>query len=216
MRNKLIPTVLLLVVLGVFAGVVLATGGTPGGDGDDQVKEDVVKAILDDDGNVIDHNRSLAQVAKDHEGGFGGWYFSDDKDTVYVYMTDVTKTAQARSAFLAAYLGDDIPSNTVVVSGNHSLEVLVKWLYELLDGLLNDDVALKTFSVDHAQNRVSIGVALAGDLERAKGVADGLGIPASAVEFYHSDSQLLGSGDLDEEWRPVDVAMISDPYPCTL
>jgi hypothetical protein len=192
LRTKLIPAVLLLVVLSVFAVAVLATGGTPGGDGDDQVKEDVVQAILDDDGNVIDHNRRLAQVSSDHEGGFGGWYFSDDKSTVYVFMKDTSKTEQARSAVEASYLGRHAPTNVVVVSGEHSLEDLSTWLYQLIDGLMVEEIVFKSVGIDHSQNRIDLGLAEDSHITTARQVMKELEIPESAVEITVNDGQLLG------------------------
>ena len=220
LRTKLIPAVLLLVVLSVFAVAVLATGGTPGGDGDDQVKEDVVQAILDDDGNVIDHNRRLAQVSSDHEGGFGGWYFSDDKNTVYVFMKDTSKTEQARSAVEASYLGRHAPTNVVVVSGAHSLTELSTWLYQLVDGLVTEGINFKSVAIDHSQNRIDLGVAEDSHIDIAKRVMKDLQIPENAIDITVDDSQLLGGGDLEEEWRPVAGAIqhqqIFDGVKCTI
>ena len=220
LRTKLIPAVLLLVVLSVFAVAVLATGGTPGGDGDDQVKEDVVQAILDDDGNVIDHNRRLAQVSSDHEGGFGGWYFSDDKNTVYVFMKDTSKTTEARSAVEAAYVGKYTPANVVVVSGAHSLTELSTWLYQLVDGLVTEGINFKSVAIDHSQNRIDLGVAEDSHIDIAKRVMKDLQIPENAIDITVDDSQLLGGGDLKEEWRPVAGAIqhqqIFDGVKCTI
>ena len=69
-----------------------------------QIKEEAIRALFDDTGRMINPDQKLAQVAKDHEGGFGGYYFNrTDKSVVYVYMLDVTKTDAAEAAFRAAY-----------------------------------------------------------------------------------------------------------------
>ena len=91
LRAKLIPMVLLMAMSLVIAcGVPTTPTATPAEAFPDRVdlsrvKEAAVRALLDSEGNVIDHNSRLASIAKDHEGGFGGWYFSEDKGTVYVF-----------------------------------------------------------------------------------------------------------------------------------
>ena len=81
-RRKLVQLSLALVVMAVFAGAILARGGPPESADLNEVKENAVRAILDSDGKVIDPNKRIAKAARDNEGGFGGWYFSEDKDTV--------------------------------------------------------------------------------------------------------------------------------------
>ena len=58
-----------------------------------QIKEEAIRNLFDSAGNMINPNRQLASVARDHEGGFGGYYFHEtDRSIVFVYMLDVTKT----------------------------------------------------------------------------------------------------------------------------
>ncbi len=200
----MIPVVLLLVVVLVFASAVLATGGPPGRTNEDQVREDSVKSVLNSKGKVIDPNRQMASVASSHEGGFGGWYFSDDKDTVYVFMKDTTKTAAARSAFEAAYSGRHAPANTVVVAGSYSLDDLSNWFYQIIEGLNAEGISFRSASIDHSGNIITIGLAEASHRDTARRIMEDLEIPTGAVELTRrGDGRLLDGEALDEEWRPV-------------
>ena len=117
LRTKLIPMVLLMVVSLVIAYGVPTNGDsdTPAGTDPSRVKEEAVRSILDSEGKVIDLNSRMASSANDHEGGFGGWYFSEDKGTVYVFMMDTTKVKAAGEAFRAAYAGQYDSANIEVV-----------------------------------------------------------------------------------------------------
>ena len=193
LKGKSIPAILLLVVLSIFAGVVLATDGTPQRTGEDQVKEDTVDSVLDSDGQVIDPNRKMASVADSHEGGFGGWYFSNDKDTVYVFMKDTTKTVQARSAFQAAYSGQHTPTNVVVVTGSHSLDDLSNWFRQIIEGLSEQGISYKTASIDHSENIIKIGLAEASHINASQRIMENSRIPTGAVELIRKgDGRLLG------------------------
>ena len=213
-RAKLIPMVLLMV-----ASLVIACGVPANGDSDtpvgadpsrvdpSRVKEAAVRSILDSEGNVIDHNSRLASVANDHEGGFGGWYFSEDKGTVYVFMMDTTKAKAAGEAFRAAYAGqyDSANINIEVVEGTYSLDDLVDWTNQLAVGLPEAGVPWKGIGVDHANNVISVGFVSADSFETAAQVRERLGIPEGAVLFTEiGESRLMDDGEgLDEEWRPL-------------
>ena len=72
----------------------------------DEIPEEAVRALFDDQGNFFGPDQRLAQIAKKHEGGFGGYSFhKTDKSHVYVYMLDTTKTQSAEAAFREAYNG---------------------------------------------------------------------------------------------------------------
>ena len=213
LRAKLIPIVLLMVMSLVIAcGVPTTPTATPAEAFPDRVdlsrvKEEAVRALLDSEGNVIDHNSRLASIAKDHEGGFGGWYFSEDKGTVYVFMMDTTKVKAAREAFRAAYTGqyDSANINIEVVEGTYSLDDLVDWANRLTVGLLEAGALWKSMSIDHANNVISLRFVSADRLETAGQVRERLGIPEGAVLFTEiGESRLMDDGDgLDEEWRPL-------------
>ena len=221
-RSRLISLILLVVVSSVFAGAVLATGNNRGETDRGQVKEDAVKSVLDSEGRVIDPNRQMASVAGRHEGGFGGWYFSDDKDTVFVFMQDTTETAAARSAFEAAYSGGYDPANMVVVAGSYSLNDLSRWFYQIIEGLDEDRIFFSSASIDHSRNIIRIGLREAPHIEAARRIMGELGIPAGAVELtQRANAGLLGAGDaLDQEWRPVvggiQHQQVFDGFKCTM
>ena len=209
LRAKLIPMVLLMVVSLVIACGVPANGDSDTSAGTDpsrvdlsRVKEEAVRSILDSEGKVIDHNSRMASVANDHEGGFGGWYFSEDRGTVYVFMMDTTKVKAAGVAFRAAYNGqyDSANINIEVVEGTYSLDDLVEWTNQLTVGLLEAGVPWKVISVDHANNVISVGLVSADSFETAGQVRERLGIPEGAVLFTErGKSRLLDYGEgLDE------------------
>ena len=186
MRSKrfylsVVAAILLLSVV----GVVIAQEATDPSESVDptKVKEDAVRAILDNDGKVIDPNKVMAKAARDNEGGFGGWYFSEDKDTVYVYMTDTTKTEAAETAFNSAYTGQHSPANAVAVPGTHSMDDLATWRVQMVEALLNAEITLRGFEIDHGENVIKIRLDETASLEDAEGIRDNLGIPASAIEF---------------------------------
>ena len=177
----MLAAILLLSVV----GVVIAQEATDPSESVDptKVKEDAVRAILDNDGKVIDPNKVMAKAARDNEGGFGGWYFSEDKDTVYVYMTDTTKTEAAETAFNSAYTGQHSPANAVAVPGTHSMDDLATWRVQMVEALLNAEITLRGFEIDHGENVIKIRLDETASLEDAEGIRDNLGIPASAIEF---------------------------------
>lgn len=204
LRSKLIPLVLLVMVLSVFAGTILAKGDTPGPVDPTQVKETAVQSVLDGEGKVIDPNSRMASAARDHEGGFGGWYFSEDKDTVYVYMQDTTKTAEAQDAFDSAYPGQHTPANVVVVAGDYSLDDLATWLDQIIHGLASEEIRIRSFGISQGENVIQISIIGEAGVREAQRIRDELDIPEGAVEFSVSGGGgLLGGDSLEAEWRPV-------------
>ena len=207
MRSKrfylsVLATILLLFVV----GTVLAqeATGPPESADPTKVKEDTVRAILDSDGKVIDPNKTMAKAARTNEGGFGGWYFSDDKNTVYVYMTDTTKTEAAETAFNTAYTGQHSPANIVTVPGNHSLDDLSTWLNQMIKALLDAEILLRSTQVDQGQNLIKIGLDESASLEDAQSIRNKLNIPPTAVQFaLTSNGDLLAGDDLQDKWRPL-------------
>ena len=196
-----------MVVSLVIACGVPANGDsdTPAGTDPSMVKEEAVRSILDSEGKVIDHNSRMASAANDHEGGFGGWYFSEDKGTVYVFMMDTTKVKAAGEAFRAAYAGQYDSANIEVVEGTYSLDDLVDWTNQLAVALLEAGVPWKSIAVYHANNVISVGFVSADSFETAGQVRERLGIPEGAVLFTErGESRLMDDGEgVDEEWRPL-------------
>ena len=214
MRSKkfylsIVAVILLLSVV----GVVLAqeNAGPPESADLTKVKEDAVRAILDNDGKLIDPKNTMAKAARTNEGGFGGWYFSDDKNTVYVYMTDTTKTEAAETAFNTAYTGQHSPANIVTVPGNHSLDDLSTWLNQMIKALLDAEILLRSTQIDQGQNLIKIDLDESASLEDAENARDELGIPASAIEFsMRSKGGFLGRVDIQVQLTDDDLAMAPD------
>ena len=70
----------------------------------DEIPEEAVRALFDDQGNFFGPDQRLAQIAKKHEGGFGGYSFhKTDKSHVQVYMVDTSKAQSAEAVFREAY-----------------------------------------------------------------------------------------------------------------
>ena len=212
MRSKrfylsVVAAILLLFVV----GVVIAQEATDPSESVDptKVKENAVRAILDNNGKVIDPSEVMAKAARDNEGGFGGWYFTEDKDTVHVFMTDTTKTAAAETAFNSSYSGQHSPSTVVAVSGTHSMDDLATWRDQMLRALLNAEITLRSFDIDPGENVINIRLAETTSLEDVESIRDDLGIPASAIQFsLIPKGELLGGDDLEDEWRPLVVGPV--------
>ena len=147
-----------------------------------QIKEEAVRNLFDSTGKRINPNRQVAKIARDHEGGFGGYYFHEtDKSIVYVYMLDVTKTAAAEAAFRAAYSGDRKIAQIIPVQGDYSFDQLVEWYYTLLRAFSESDIDWRTSSVQELDNRIYIGLRDEDQIDDALQVMERLGIPEGAV-----------------------------------
>ena len=103
----------------LLALVLMGTASTPT-DGSSQVeleevREDVVRELYDSSDRMVNPDRKMQSIAKANDGGFGGYYFDENNpSTVYVYMLDVTKAAEAEAAFRAAVqVGRDLPFLTI-------------------------------------------------------------------------------------------------------
>ena len=93
---------------------------------------------------------------REHEGGFGGFYFEEDAPGhVYVYMLDPSNTAAAESAFAEAY-GSDAQSVTQItpVQGQYSFDDLVRWFYILDRVLIRAGISPSTGSISEYDNRI--------------------------------------------------------------
>ena len=224
MRSKrfylsVVATILLLFVV----GTVLAqeATGPPESDDPTKVKEDAVRTILDSDGKVIDPNKTMAKAARDNEGGFGGWYFSEDKDTAYVFMKDTSKSGAAETAFNSAYMGQHRPTNIVVVPGTHSLNEISTWLTQIVVAMATAEIPFSGAGIYHDDNKIKVNLNESASLEDAENARDELGIPASAIEFTITGrGELLGGDDLEDEWRPlvggIQHQQIFDGIKCTI
>lgn len=193
------------ILLVFVVGTILAQEATDPPTGNSQPTEDAVRNVADCNGNVRLPIDRLGDVAGDKEGGFGGYYFSDDKDTVYVFMTDTTKMPEAREAFNAAYSGRYSPSSVVVVQGQYSFNKLVSWYYQLIPALSNADIHPNSSAVMEDKNRIELGMGGESEFDGVRAVLAQLEIPEAAVILVQRDRiQLLADGQgLGEKWRPV-------------
>ena len=161
-----------------------------------QIKEDVIRDLFNDNGRRIGPDQRLANIARDHEGGFGGFYFHEtDKSIVYVYMQDITKTASAEAAFRAAYDGDREVTQIIPVQGDYSFDKLVEWFYTLNRALIANDIHPSTGSVRELENRIRIGLQEAAQIDDALLIMKKLGIPEGAVFFEEDRMKLLADID---------------------
>ena len=172
-----------------------------------QIKEDAVRALYDSTGSRVNEKRRLANIATNHEGGFGGYYFHEtDKSIAYVYMQDVTKAAAAEAAFRAAYSGDREVTQIIPVRGDYSLDQLVEWYYMLYNALASrSDIETSGGSVRGTENRIYIGLRERKEqIDEALGVVEELGIPEGAVIFEQLVWQFLADKDsVTAKWRPL-------------
>ena len=157
-----------------------------------QIKEEAVRNLFDSTGKRINPNRQVAKIARDHEGGFGGYYFHEtDKSIVYVYMQDVTKTAAAEAAFRAAYSGDRMITQIIPVQGDYSLDQLVEWFYILDGALIESGIPPARASVREIENRIRIGLFDADQIDDVLHIMERLGIPEGAVVVKEDYLRLL-------------------------
>ena len=147
-----------------------------------QIKEEAVRNLFDSDGKMIDPNKQVAKIARDHEGGFGGFYFHEtDKSVVYVYMQDVTKTDSAEATFRAAYQGRREVTQIIPVQGDYSLDQLVEWYYTLTRAFSASDIDWRIGAVQERDNRIYLGLRHEDQISDARRVMERLGIPEGAV-----------------------------------
>ena len=203
-----VMTIVLLAIVGTTA-VIAQRADEPPPDLDvvdlDQIKEDVIRDLFDSTGKMINPDRQLADVARGHEGGFGGYYFhKTDKSIVYVYMLDVTKTAAAEAAFRAAYHGSHEVAQIIPVQGDYSFDQLVEWFYILDRALIESGIPPARASVREIDNRIRIGLFDADQIDDALQVMERLGIPEGAVVLGEDYLRLLADKDsVRAKWRPL-------------
>ena len=120
-------------------------------------------------------------MARNHEGGFGGYYHETDKSIVYVYMQDVTKAPAAEAAFRPAYHGDREVTQIIPVQGDYSLDQLFEWFRILDRALIESGIPPARASVREIENRIRIGLFDADQIDDVLHIMERLGIPEGAV-----------------------------------
>ena len=169
----------------------------------DEIPEEAVRALFDDQGNFFGPDQRLAQIAKKHEGGFGGYSFhKTDKSHVQVYMVDTSKAQSAEAAFREAYNGRRSVTQITPVQGQFRFDQLVEWFPVVDRALLANDIHPTTGAVLEICNRIRFGLRDESLIIDARGVVGDLGIPQEAVVFKQMNSELLA--DVREPlFRPV-------------
>ena len=198
----------LLAVIGTTLVLAQSGGDAPSDTGAvdlDTIREDAVRNLFDSDGRLVNPKQQLAVIAKEHEGGFGGYYFDEtDKSTVYVYMKDVTKTAAAEAAFRAAYSGDRQVSRVIAVQGGYSFDQLVGWFNALDKALIESGIPPAKASIREVENRIRIGLFDASQIDDVRRIMKKLGSPDGAVAISENHSRLLaGKDSVRAKWRPL-------------
>ena len=208
-RRIPILAVAMTMLLGlIMAATVVGQEGDGGADLDD-IKEDVVRDLFDENGQMMNTDQRLARIAKEHAGGFGGYYFHDtDKSTVYVYMMlDPSQTESveaAEGAFRAAYQGKRQVTKVIPVRGAYAFDELLEWFYALDSALVAEEIYPATGAALEISNRIRFGLEDMDQVEDARRVMADLGIPVGAVIFEEAQPELLANGDsVKAKWRPL-------------
>lgn len=188
-RALVLAVVLVLLLLGAL------TGAAAGQDADDEgeIPEQAVRDLLDDSGRMFTTDDRLAQVAREHEGGFGGYYLDkDDRGRAYVFMLNPDNRGAAEAAFRAAYRGKREIDTIVPAQGDYAFDQLVEWFYTLDHALVQQGVHPGTGAVMEIANRIVFGLDDLAQVEDAHRIMKELGIPEDAVIFEQAHTELLG------------------------
>jgi hypothetical protein len=170
-----------------------------------QVKEDLVRRRLDANGFVIDPNQIAGEISARYPGGYGGYYFSEDGQTVYAYMLDPTQQSAAEAAVRAAH-GKPLDGvmNIVPVQGRYSMQQLADWYRPLKRQLKEDSVYPTMSAIRETNNRIRLGFreleAKRATIERV--IAE-LGIPLDAVELEENFITPFLDDSVQAEWDDV-------------
>lgn len=124
-----------------------------------------------------DPRQRFVDAAKDHPGGFGGWYIEDD--VIYVYMED--PNAGPEAAFRDIYVGDPPDLPVVAVQGSHSYDELMDWRNQINE-TNKGYVTLSYSSIRLDLNRIEYGVLTVEEIEPAIAWIESLGVPRTAFE----------------------------------
>jgi hypothetical protein len=128
--------------------------------------------------------RELARDAPSH----GGWYFDTLTGDLTVYLKDMTEGPAAKRA-LPAVFSEGLASararhphaGIVFKQGTYTFNELARWR-DSLDNFLGPP-SVQWFGIDHAQNRIVIGVVAGADRQAITAMAADVGIPAGALRF---------------------------------
>ena len=195
----------LLVLMAIMAvAVAMAQGTDPPAGNPADPGEDVVRDVLDANGNPVNSDERLAKIASNQAGGFGGFYFHEtDESIAYVFMKDVTEASAAETAFNAAYNGGRADTQVIPVHGDYAFNDLYKWFGILDTALVEAEIHPTTGAVMELKNRIVFGLQSVDQIAAAQQVVLDNAIPEGAVVFEERPIVLLSKDALDEEWRPL-------------
>ena len=199
-------------VLVLLAGALLASAvlaqepdSPPTAEEGETCPEEAVRDQLDEDGKIVTTDDRLAKVAKDHSGGFGGYYFDKTVEgQVFVFMTDPSQTNAARDAFQAAYKGNRTVTQITPIKGEYAFDDLLTWFRTLDRAMLADGIYPSAGAAREIQNRIWFALEDIGQVDTILELIRSLEIPEGAVIFEEAHSELLsGEDDVQSKWRPL-------------
>ena len=205
-------TYILMGVLVLLAGALLASAvlaqepdSPPTAEEGETYPEEAVRDQLDEDGKIVTTDDRLAKVAKDHSGGFGGYYFDKTVEgQVFVFMTDPSQTNAARDAFQAAYKGNRTVTQITPIKGEYAFDDLLTWFRTLDRVMLADGIYPSAGAAREIQNRIWFALEDIGQVDTILELMRSLEIPEGAVMFEEAHSELLsGEDDVQSKWRPL-------------
>lgn len=147
--------------------------------------------------------REIARVAPSH----GGWYFDTSTGDLVVYLKDVREGPAAKQALpsllsqpLARARASHPHAGIVVKQGTYTFIELARWR-DGLDAFL-EPPSVQWFGIDHARNRIVIGVLVGADTQAIAAKAADLAIPAGALRFEKT-GPIRYEQTLQDSIRPV-------------
>ena len=205
-RKYLLMVVLVLMIGALLSSAVMAQGQTDPPAEEESHPEKAVRDLLDDEGKVVTTDDRLAKITKDHEGGFGGYYFDTaNAGHAYVFMTDPTKKQAARDAFNKAYAsGSRTVTQITPVQGDYPFDQLLTWYRELDDAMVEDGIYPNAGAVMEGRNRIWFFLENINVVDDIHDLMRELEIPEGAVVFEEAVSELLSDEDsVSAKWRPL-------------
>lgn len=149
-------------------------------------------------------NDLLSDLAEQVPGGFGGMFIGGDRK-LHVWIKDISKAAQARSALAALGAGttrSSLVSDVVVEVGRFDWRELHAWYQSMRDQVWRSPAVIGT-DMDERENRIRIDL---NDMSAATALKPkilALGIPESAFSFERRERATPLTGSLTDRVRPV-------------
>ncbi|HEV2669541.1 MAG TPA: hypothetical protein VGU74_00450 [Gemmatimonadales bacterium] len=151
----------------------------------------------------------LARVAPSH----GGWYFDRLTGDLNVYLKDMTEGPAAKRALpfmmsggLARARAKHPHAGIVFKQGTYTFIELARWR-DALDNDMIESNGVQLFGIDHAKNRILIGVLAGADSGAIVAKARELGVPEGALRFVRN-APIRSEKTLTDSIRPVEGGII--------